>query len=136
MTNEVLHAYKWFYSNPGHNRGEVNERVRITLWSAGLGSIWVELTEMTQTTYRMDGFHFGTPICLEWEPRKFFSLCCRPDQPALAKHFEYILGIKANFKFVDADEMAHYEWHLADADSRWRALSGNPAFQGLEKLTA
>ena len=133
MANQIIHAYKWFYTNPGTNAGEINERVLNTFWSAGLGNVWLE-TVQAEAPYRMEGYSSGQAIAITWQPGEQFALSTQTDQPKLTESLSFILGFKPSLKFSDSDKITHYEWRLKNHDERWRELSGNPSYQNLERL--
>lgn len=127
-------ALTWFYNNPGTNAGEIGERVNNTLWEARIGGIWLEVTS-AQSPYQMQGFNHGTPVSIEWVPGQYLLLRLQSDQPRLVQQLNFVLAFSAIFTYTDPQGNTCYEWHHSDPETRWRALSGNPQYQNLRKLS-
>lgn len=131
MTPTIM---SWFYSSPGSDAYQIAERVRLTLWDAGLGDAWLDVVS-AQPPYKMSGVYKNDLMGIEWVPGEWFRLRLQAADESVVKRMSFVLGIRPVLRFVDSDAQTVWEWHIDDFSERWREISGNPAYQEPKRFT-
>lgn len=124
----------WFYSRPEPRPYYIEERVNHTLWKNRLQGIFMSCTQAANPI-KMEGNLNGMPIFFEWEPGQYFILRMAEERKEIIGVVrQVLLGLKPVFTYQDTDGMYVVEWHTDGGDARWKAIQGDPRYQGLRRL--
>jgi hypothetical protein len=126
-------AATWFYRAPEKTPYLLEERVRTSFWDQRLGTLWLN-TVSVESPVAMAGEYNGAQVKMEWEPAHWLRLSVRPAQPTLVQGVKNLLQRNPTLRYDDAEGGAVWEWRVDDADQRWQALQGQPAFGNLQRL--
>lgn len=130
-------AATWFYRAPEDRPYLLAERVRTSFWDQRLGSLWLDTVSATAPIV-MQGNDAGGPVRLEWEPGVWLRVTAAPaTADALSGATANLLGRRPTLRFTDTDGQAVWEWWIKpeDAERRWQALQGKPAFGSPVRLS-
>ncbi len=134
MTITPAHrAISWFYQDPGKVAYDVVERVRLTLWDARVMNFWYS-ADSKKAPFKVSGEFNGAPSDISWQPSKWMVVRVQAEASNLVKALSYVIGVKPTVQYTDVDNYTTYEWRLTDADDRWFAISGNPAYSNAIRL--
>ncbi len=129
-------AATWFYRAPEGRPYLLAERVRTSFWDQRLGSLWLETVSATAPIV-MQGYADNGPVRLEWEPGAWFRLTAAPAATAVTGAAANLLGRQPTLRYTDTDGQSVWEWWIKpeDAERRWQALQGKPAFGSPVRLS-
>lgn len=126
-------ARTWFYTTPEPRPYYIEERVNHTLWRNRLQSLTMVCTQAA-APYRMEGNWHGSPVTFEWQPGKWFTLTMGQESKEFIGVIRQILMMRPALSYENPDGMHVVEWHTDGGADRWKAIQGDPHFQGLRRL--
>ncbi|MBI3914052.1 MAG: hypothetical protein HY327_07685 [Chloroflexi bacterium] len=123
----------WFTTNFPPSRHAIENELRLALWSAGFGQVWITCTK-AESPYECTGSWQGTAFQVEWEPRTVLMLKMKEPNQKLLEVFERVLKHRALAAY-QSNGMVVVEWRTQSAAARFQELQSSGA-QELQRLNA
>ncbi len=115
----------WFTMNFPPSRHAIENELRLALWSAGFGQMWITCTK-ADAPYECGGLWQGASFQIEWEPRQYVMLKTKEPNQKLLEAFERLLKHRALAAYQNADGVV-VEWRAQDATARFTQLESSGA---------
>ncbi len=122
----------WFYTTPEPRPYYIEERVNHTLWKNRLQSLSMSCTQATPPI-KMQGKWHDMPVSFEWQPGKYFILRTGQEAKELIGVLRQVLMMRPVLGYLDWSGMFIVEWHTDGGAERWKAIQGNPQYQGARR---
>jgi hypothetical protein len=115
----------WFVMTFPPSRHAIENELRLSLWSAGYGNVWITCTD-PEAPYKCNGRWDDKNFQVAWEPRTFVTLKMKePNQPLL-EAFERVLKHRALAAYKSNGDIV-VEWRTQDAGKRFDELQSQGA---------
>ena len=123
----------WFEKPLPASRHTIENTVRLSFWSAGLGGLFVTCLQ-EHAPYNCSGVWHDATFTMEWMPNSYLTLTMKEPNKELLESFEKVLGHKALAAYRDANNMVVVEWRTSGLRARYGELQTS-GVKELEKLS-